>query len=276
MNDAEQKLNEFTMQVRERTQAVNAARGKEAEQLQMELSQFIGKQMQLLLQQGLPVMAIQDVIRAAFEDITPSAHEPAEAENYDGELVESLISAMVCYLPMEGEVIDSFAAGNLSKSGFIEKVGDSTGIETFENLSAIEYILTDFGKDETFSMVTDGGEIVAGADGEAFIPETLTFTEQGGSQFVICEPMVFKTASEVKEIKELLETVNEKIFFKKADVEKLIKFGEFDNIDVREAKRNADIIVEALWEDFVRLREVYCMAAARNAGMVIFVSYSKA
>ena len=90
---------------------------------------------------------------------------------------------------------------------------------------------------------------------------------------IISEPMVFKTADEVRTLKKLLEPITQNFFYKKADIKKLIKAGWLADYDKRSVKKEADFIIGELWKEFVTLKKVYRKAAEQQKGMVVFIGY---
>jgi hypothetical protein len=268
------QLADFARFVREQTEKVNAARGKQAEQLQMELSVFIGQQMQSLMAQGLSVTEIQNAVRAAVTDIVPQTYAPDIDESYNnGESLNPPVSVTTYFLPIEENVITDFTSGKLNETAFLELLFTSPDITPLEMTEGIDLVLSGYGKTNAYDEVTCGGEIVAGPDGEAFMPEQVDVREQDDHAYVISDPMVSKTAEEVAVITALLSSIDEQDFRKKADIKKLIKSGWLDGYDKRSVKKEAQYIISALQEEYISLRDVYEKAAKNKKGMLIFVGY---
>jgi hypothetical protein len=268
------QLADFARLVREQTEKVNAAKGKQAEQLQMELSVFIGQQMQSLMAQGLSVTEIQNAVRAAVTDIVPQTYAPDidESDNH-GDSLNPPVSVTTYFLPMDENVIADFTSGKLNQAAFLELLFASPDIIALEMTEGIDLVLSGYGKIDAYDEVTCGGEIVAGPDGEAFMPEHVDVREQDGSAYLISDPMVFKTAEEVAVITVLLSSIDEQNFCKKADIKKLIKSGWLDGYDKRSVKKEAAYIISALQEEYISLRNMYEKAAKNKKGMLIFVGY---
>ncbi|MDR2943713.1 MAG: YfbM family protein [Methanosarcinales archaeon] len=260
------------------TDKVNLSKGKEMERLQAELADFIVNQMSALMAQGWSVMEIQDVVRAAV-DIVPQTYAPdAEDENSGQsgdsyEILDTPVNAVTYFLPMDEADIAAFSAGEIEPAELMELICELPDITAVTMPEGLDLILTDFGKSPGMENITEGGEIVAGADGEAFMPEFLEMTEWDGYSFLVCEPMAFKTAEEVKAIAALLVPVDEKEFRRKADIKKLIKSGWLDEFDKASVKKEAGYIIGMLWEEFAFLCEVYQKAAAQEKGMAVFAGY---
>ena len=271
-------LQTFARQVRERTLAVNAAKGKDAEQLNMELSMFIGTQMPKIMAEGVSVQEIQDALRAAT-DFVEQTYAPDTPESdiddsaLDTEKLEFPISETTYFAPLDEAVVAEFSTGELEPTALMLQICGQSDFVAFDDLTGVELMLTDFGKTPDFEDATCGGEVVADKDGEAFMPEYLSVTDESGGGFHLCEPMVYKTSEEVSEICKMLEPFSEVTFKKQANIKKLIKAEWMDKLT---AKKEADYIVGELWADFLRLSEVYRSAMAQNKGVVIFVGYEGA
>ena len=272
------KLVEFSHLVREKTEEVNRASAKESEKLQTALAQFIGQQMQTLMAQGISVAAVQDTLRAAMEDMVPQTHAP-DADS--GEVPESsvemtgYIDEISCCAPVAETVIADFAAGKLNGNELMAHICASPDIITFANTEEVICILNNYGKDIAYDYdcVTEGGEIVAGADGEAFMPEHLQFTEPGGYQFALCEPMVFKSPQEVAEIDSLLTPMSEKEFLKRVNVKKLLRTVYGKDYSTLAEKEDRALVGDRLWREFTQWQKVYHQAAVAQKGMALFVKY---
>jgi hypothetical protein len=268
------RLDEFAHRVKVKMEEVDTASGKKALELQTELSAYIAEQTQILMNQGIPVMEIQNALRAAVDRVEQT-HAP-DADESDDELSERLeppLYTFTFFLPIEETSIAAFSTGDFDVPAMIERIRISPDIIQLEMSRGLELILGDFGKNQDLSEVIAGGEIVAGSDGEAFIPEELIVKEEDGSQYYVSDPAVFKTAREVQSINALLESVDQKMFFKKADIKKLVKSGWLEGYDPRSVKKEAAYIIGELWKEFILLKEVYRGASDQRKGMFIFVGY---
>jgi hypothetical protein len=142
-----------------------------------------------------------------------------------------------------------------------------------ELTDGLDLVLSDCGKNQALYGVTSSGEIVAGSDGEAFMPEYLEIKEADEYQYLVCDPAVFKSAEEVKSIAALLKPLDQKTFSKKANIKKLIKSGWLDGYDPRSVKKEAAYIIDELWKEFTVVRELYIKTSEQQKGMLIFVGY---
>jgi hypothetical protein len=70
-----------------------------------------------------------------------------------------------------------------------------------------------------------------------------------------------------------LEPFDQKTFFRKADIKKLLKSGWLDGYDPRSVKKETDYIIDELWKEFTVLQEVYRRASEQRKGMLIFAGY---
>jgi hypothetical protein len=226
------------------------------------------------MNQGISIMEIQDALQAAAGRVEQTYAPDADEFNEEtGERLEWPVNVFTLFLPVEEAAITAFAGGNLDAAGLMEHIrisADSTALEMTEGL---DLVLGDFGKNQALYNVIAGGEIVAGSGGEAFIPEYLTIQEADGYQYSVSDPAVFKSAAEVQSIAALLEPFDQKTFFRKADIKKLLKSGWLDGYDPRSVKKEADYIIDELWKEFTALREVYRGASEQRKGMLIFVEY---
>jgi hypothetical protein len=268
------QLNEFVLQVREKMEEADTASGQKALELQTKLSAYIAEQTQNLMNQGISIMEIQGALQAATDRVEQTyAPDEDEFNEETGERLDWPINAVTFFLPIEEAVITAFAGGNIDKSELMDhiRISDSAPFEMTEGL---DLVLSDFGKNQALYNVISSGEIVAEENsGEAFMPEYLTIKEADGHQYSVNDPEVFKSAAEVQSIAALLEPFDQKTFFKKADIKKLLKSGWLDGYDPRSVKKEADYIIDELWKEFTALLEVYRRASEQQKGMLIFVGY---
>jgi len=271
--DPEQQLSEFAKRVREWIDKIGSSKGKDAERLQSELSHFLAEGVQLLMARGVSLTRIEKVIREAT-DVVPQTYAPDadEQDDYVDEPMGSPTAEVMLFLPMDEGTVEAFAEGKISSDEMMDMLSTPDAVPIELSLG-LELVLTDFGKDETLSEATGGGEIVAGPDGEAFIPELLDMRTKDGGRFYIADPLVFKTVEEVRNINSLLEPIGKEGFFKKAKIKKLIDSGWLDGYDEKSVKKEADNIIGMLWEEFVLLRSAYVKAAEENKGMAVFGTY---
>lgn len=263
-------INQFVRGVKEKMAEADAASGRRAVELQAELSAYIVRQTRNLVSRGVPVAELQDALRAATgrveQSYAPDADKPGEET---GERLEPPVSAFTVFQPLEETVIAGFASGGIDGPLLMERIRGASNSTALEMTEGLELVLSDFGKNRLLCRVITGGEIVAGSDGEAFMPEYLTVKEEG-CQYLVSDPAVFKSAEEVQSLARLLEPFDRKIFFKKADIKKLIKFGWLEGYDLRQVKKEAQYIIDELWKECTALKEVYRRASEQRKGMLIF------
>jgi hypothetical protein len=268
------QLDEFVLQVREKMEEVDTSSGQKALELQTKLSVYIAEQTQNLMNQGISITEIQDALRAATDRVEQTYAPDADEFNEEtGEQLEFPIAVFTFFLPIEEATITAFADGNFDESGLMEHIRISADSAPLEMTEGLDLVLSDFGKNQALYNVIINGEIVAGSSGEAFIPEYLTIKEADGYQYSVSDPAVFKSAAEVQSIVALLEPFDQKAFFKKADIKKLLESGWLDGYDPRSVKKEADYIIDELWKEFTVLQEVYRRASEQRKGMLIFVGY---
>ena len=266
------QLAEFTRQVKGQFDKLKAAKDKEAEQLQTSISAFITEQTVALVKQGLPVLKIQEALRSAA-DMVPQTYAPDDTGEDSGEALEPPVGSIVYFLPMEESIIGDFSAGKIGKTELMDLLYRAPDITPIEMSDGLDLVLTDYGKNLKLDDATGGGEIVAGPDGEAFMPENLNIRNLDGDCCSVSEPMVYKTAEDVKSLNKLLDPVTEHVFKKKANIKKLIKAGWLSDYDKRSVKKEASFIIGELWKEFVTLKKVYRKAAEQLKGMAVFVGY---
>jgi hypothetical protein len=271
------QLDEFVRQAREKMEEVDAASGQRALELQTNLSAYIAEQTQSLMNQGVSIMEIQDALRAAADRVEQTyAPDKDESDEEMGERLEPPINVYTFFLPVEEAAIAAFAAGNFDGPGLMEHIRASADITALEMTEGLDLVLSDFGKNKALCDVIISGEIVAGSDGEVFMPESLTVKEADGYQYSVNDPAVFKSFKEVQTIAALLEPFEQKTFFKRADIKKLLKAGWLDGYDPRSVKKEAGYIIDELWKEFIALREIYRKALEQRKGILIFVGYQGA
>lgn len=211
------QLAEFVRQVREKTDDMCAAEGKATAQMGNELSAYIASQMQELMKQGLTVTEIQDALRLEVDRVEQTY---APDDDLSGECEESTSTVCVTtyLLPMEDSVVAAFATGDMDEKGLTSLICSSPDVASFEMFDGLEHVLTCFGKDPAMNETTGAGDIVAGADGEAYVPEYLEVGDPNGCHHLIFEPAVFKTSAEAESVARLLDPMTEETFFKRADI----------------------------------------------------------
>jgi hypothetical protein len=267
-------LDEFVRQVGAQAAEAGAASGAKAAALQSELSRFIIENTTRLMREGLSVSEIQDALRAAAGTV-PQTYAP-DANESGGDYSEPLeppVTVTEYYVPLEDAALAAFAKGEVDAAWFFARVKESPDSTPITMGEGIALIITEFGKNPVLRDAAGGGEVVAGPDGEAFMPEYLSVTDAEDYRFLICEPVLFKTAEEVRSITTLLESPDKKLFYHKANIKKLLKAGWLDGYDKREVKKEAAYIFGELWNEFVLLREVYRRAAKQQQGMAIITGY---
>jgi hypothetical protein len=238
------------------------------------LSLYIAGQTQNLMNRGISITEIQNALRAAAGTVEQTyAPDADEFDEEGGVRLEQPIGAFTYFLPVEEAVITAFAGGNFDEPELMERIRLSAGITPLEMTEGLDLVLSDFGKNQALRDVITGGEIVAGSDGEAFVPEYLTVKEADGYQYIVSDPAVFKSAGEVQSLAALLEPFNQKTFTGKADIKKLLKSGWLEGYDPRTVKKEAAYIIDELWKEFTALREVYRKASEQRKGMLIFAGY---
>jgi hypothetical protein len=121
-------------------------------------------------------------------------------------------------------------------------------------------------KNDTFDKVFQGGEIIAGPDGEALLFDIVSFKDEDDYEGEVADPVVYKTPEEAMENHLLLKSIDNKII-NNLNIKKLEKSfgvdGYFD--DVTKEK-----LVSDLFETLNRFRTFYENASSKNMYCVLF------
>jgi hypothetical protein len=268
------QLEEFARQAGAKMKELGASSGQKASELQAELSAYIAEQTQNLMNQGVSITEIQNALQAAAGRVEQT-YAP-DADEFDGDMGERLeppLSVFTFLMPFEEAEVAAFTAGDLDEAELMEHIASLPDVTPLEMTDGLDLVLSDFGRNQALCDALTSGEIVVGSDGEAFIPEYLTVKEADGQQYAASDPAVFKSAGEVRSIAALLQPFDQKTFFKKADIKKLLQSGWLDEYDPRSVKKEAAYIIDELWKEFAALREVYLRASEQGKGMFIFTGY---
>ena len=271
----DQRLQDFTRQIAEQTKAVQSLHGDEAMAAQTKLSLYIGEQMQVLLAAGLNVYDIQDCMRAAMEEPSPATDtEETSSDEEASEEITSMddINPATHFVALNEELIRQFETGAISKQDFIHHltVGKHFASDAIELIAAV---LGGYGKTDAFEIIDEGGEILAGADGEALIPEWLEFEESNGPRYAMCDPMTYKTVEETGQVYSLIASVDEEAFSKRWDIKKLIKSQEISGDEAKIMKKQSDELLLATLENYTQLLHFYKEAADSGKAVVVFYTY---
>lgn len=200
------KINAFAMQVQEKMRHVRTLSGAEQEEANNELSVFISQQMGALLAEGANVMALQDALRAATDDVPQTYAPDADDAVLNEEMTMMQLSETelaTLFFAVETSFIEDYANGTLNKDTFMQTLLQCPMLSSryYEaTLSAIAKT------DEQLSSLFFGGEIIADETGEAFVFQAIEGTLSGLS-FSMCDPALFIPPNDVKEIASTLATV---------------------------------------------------------------------
>jgi len=269
--DHDARLEDFSKDIREKMEETVFSKNKYSKKREREMILYIAERTGEMVKLGVSEEKIHSALDAAGDAVRRTAREEG-LSGFEDDPDESPDAGIVCVLPMHEDTVKAFSSGDIGDEGLMnaidEKMPDLAIVDLAEGL---ELVLTGFGKDMSMDGVVYGGEIVAGSDGEAVIPECLEVTAPDGESFEICEPMVFKTNSEIRAILARLEPIDEKTFSKKASINKLVRSGWLDNIV--SAKKDSEWIKKMLWYDLETLRKAYRKAAEDGNGTVTFITY---
>ena len=273
-------LQTFCETVKKKTLFVQEARGAKAEQMQIELSQFIGAQTQILLKQGYSINKIQNALRNALDFSSNSPTETnisnsEDSETYIEENISHTPHEISHFIPVKHELVQALETNKICEEMFLKHLYEHERTEVF--LDALLYPI-----DEIIKMIvpnmkeqfTEGGEIVTTGDGEAVIPQKLLFTTQEEHQFLMCDPMIYKSKNEVQSINRILQTIEKEQFKKNMDISKLIEEDYFYQFDQNQILKEQESISNNYWNTFTKLRDLYNVATTNHEGIIIFIEYA--
>jgi hypothetical protein len=271
--DVNSLLSEFAGYVRQKTDELDTVSGQKAMESQRELSVYITKNTRNLMDQGVSVAEIQDVLRSATDRVKQTYAPDVDDFNEEvGEQLDETIRSVTLFVPTKEEIIADFTAGRLNVSEFMACVYTST-IISLESIEILNLIFSDFGKNRALDDIIANGEMVVNSGGEAFVPEYLTVRDESSDQYSVHDPAIFQSVNDVQSIVTLLESFDQKTFLKRVSVKKLIKSGWLADYDSRSIKKESDYIINELWKEFAALLEVYHQAFLQQKGMFIFTRY---
>ena len=174
------------------------------------------------------------------------------------------------FTAVEPGIISDFENGASDKNSFINtlKKREILSVNTFE---IIDYILTQGNENSEMTIFSAEGEILAGADGEGLTFEWIDFEAEGGARYLMYDPAVYKNKEDLDKAVKLSLSVGLGDFEKHFDIAKMIDKGVFAADDEEYVKTNKSEIIEAAFEDFVKIRKFY--ADALNAGKNVILFY---
>ena len=276
IGNMDKQLQDFAAEIIRQTKTVQSLRGAEAMTAQTELSLYIGEQTQKLMAAGVNIYDIQDCIRAGMEDsmTTDASYETENTEEILFEEVNEFgeLNPLTHFVAVNEELITQFESGEISKQDFPNHFMSGKHLAC-DSLELITAVLNDYGKTDTFDDIYESGEVLAGKDGEAFIPEWLEFKEANGARYAMCEPMIYKTTEEVKQVYSLIEPIDQKAFSKLWNIKKLIKTQELDGVEAKIMKNQSEELLAMILAEYIELREFYHNAANSNEIIAIFYTY---
>jgi hypothetical protein len=266
--------------------------------MQGDFSTFIVSKTTELVGLGISVAAVQDAIRKAMDRV-PNTYAPVssaertsvsegsppdiseeeeigEMENLEEALKNfSRMDFLVIFSAVDKTVVTGFEDGTINKDTLWKLLANEQLIlkNTFESLSMV---LGNYRKESEFDAIAFG-DILAGSDGEALIPEWFKlFTER---MEVYSDPVMYKDSREIKEACGLMRGIDKKTFLKQFNIKKLIKddIEELTRLtmpsvlpDERKIIKHKDEIAEKLWKDFERLKAFYAEASRNRKWIVVY------
>ncbi|WNY28061.1 hypothetical protein MmiEs2_02410 [Methanimicrococcus stummii] len=183
---------------------------------------------------------------------------------------------IISFASVSKQNVRDFENGEIDESKFIEILAKAERI----GLSQIDRAANILAGDDEFSKyweITGAGEILAGGNGEALIIDPVSFEDEDGGGFEICDPAVYMMNEEVKEAAALLAEIDENQFKAAFDakMKKLTKWS-FLNKNKKALKESAPEIFETFWDEVQMLRDFYQKTGDAGNCVVIFVMYEDA
>lgn len=161
-----------------------------------------------------------------------------------------VILAMAVYLRVSKEIIEAIEQGGSDLTELLRYISYYQRLSLDDSIEVIDYTLEKiFGEKEPYSLITYEGEILATPDGEAYIPDLLEFEFEDGTGFVLADPAVYKLPEEVAVAYELMSRVDYSQFKKRSKLKK--------------------DMLEDVWQDFERLRELFAEAAKEKQYIIL-------
>ncbi len=258
-----EKIDQFAEQVKEKMAHVRTLSGSEAEDANNELSVFIAQQMSVLLSAGANVVDVQNALRAATDEVPQTYAPDADDSVLDEEdTLEALgeIEPAQLFFPVDTSFIQGYASGTVDEEAFVNTLLQCPMLCSRYYEAVLSTIAK---KDEnTLSPLFFGGEIVADANGEAFIFQAIEGTLNGVA-FSMCEPALFISPNEVKQIASILANIEPSTLLKFHNLHTVkkafIPAHQFDKQDMQ--------------DDFIAVCTFINTASQENKGLLTFPIY---
>lgn len=268
--ETSKKLEAFVKHVQQKTAEVQSLKPKEAEKVQMELAAYIGAKMQELMAEGADINVVQEKLRSAMNYV-PNSYAPS-VEEADETSIESLenLNPQTYMFAVKNELLDAFFTGELSEKEFIRQIADKTWFVA-KLLDVMQVVLGEYGKDKRFETFAAGGEIVAGPDGEALIPQWLEGVTPEGQNFAICEAATYKEAFEINDEYELIKNMAQEDFFARWNLNKFAKYQGLGFIEKLSLKKYEEEFCYEMLQEFLQIQNFY-LEAAKGGNAVVYLN----
>jgi len=242
-------------------------------QLQAEFATMISGKMGELIAAGATaadIQQVQDLLRAAFEPMSDS-HAPKASgdahEEYEEIDLED-INTTAYLFAADLAVIEGFENGQLSEEELLGELVKNPPLALDDSLEIIDLIANDY--DDGDSLFA--GNVIAGPDGEAIVPDPLLIQSQDYINGIIAQPLIHQAPDEVSLIAHTLANLSARGIEKGFDLKKLAKAGAFTwHDDVKELKSHKDEILAQVLADFERICALYASAAAAGKCIVLML-----
>jgi hypothetical protein len=184
-------------------------------------------------------------------------NQEQEIERID--LIDLIEKNSIVFSAVDKKHVTGFEDGTVKEPAFLNAMAEKRLL--LRSLEEIVMVLSAYREESEFDAFGWSGNILAGPDGEALVPQWFEWEDQDGSGGKICEPVIYKTGEDIKAILELITPVDLRAFTKRFNIKKLLKAGGFPLKDEKTLKEHKAEILQALWHDFLNLRSFYQAAA---------------
>ena len=181
---------------------------------------------------------------------------------------------IILFAAVDEKQIRDFENGIIDKEKMVGQITEADRIE-LNQIDRVFNILTE-GDEYSPYWNAFGGEILAGGDGEALLIEYISFENDEGGSFEVCDPAVYITNDDVKDVCGLLKEIDETAFKKMYDskTKRLTKLS-FISKRKRELKQNAEEIYGLFWSELDTLKKFYEKVAAEGKYIIISGFYEE-
>ena len=181
---------------------------------------------------------------------------------------------IIMFAAVDESQIRDFENGIINEEAIIGRISKADRIA----LNQIDRVFNILTEEDEYSPYWNalGGEILAGGNGEALLIEYISFENDDGCGFEVCDPAVYITNEDVKDTCVFLKEIDEAVFKKMYDSKtKRLTNLSFLSKRKRELKQNAEEIYELFWSELSTLKTFYEKMAAEGKYIIISSFYEE-